>query len=127
MLFLDLATAPTGKGHVLSTDGDMSDEFAVEWDCKDKTVRWGAMWTRDRDFNQVDRHPAPPDVAGWHQPKDASEYRVLAVACAKAADRFAIRSVRTKRPPMKATHETLEMVQRGVDPHTALFKALGVR
>jgi hypothetical protein len=127
MLFLDLASEADKKGHVLSTDGSTGDEFSIRWNCSDKTVRWGAMWTRDRQFNQLERHPAPSDVAEWHRANDDSETRVLEIACAKPADRFALRSVKTDRQPIEATYETLELVQKGVRPHDALFKALGVR
>jgi hypothetical protein len=127
MLFLDLATASEAKGHVLSTDGETGDEFAVEWNCQRKTVRWGAMWTRDSDFNQVDRHPATKNLAEWHAARDDSEHRVLEVACAKPADRFSLRSVKTDRQPIEATHYTLELVQKGTQPHEALFRALAIR
>ena len=126
MLFLDLANETNGKGHVLSTDGNTGDEFSLEWNCRDKAVRWGALWTRDRDFNQLERHPASKDVAEWHLAKGEPETRVLEVACAKSADRYALRSVKTDRQPIKATYETLNLVHQGIQPHEALFRALGV-
>lgn len=126
MLFLDLAHASDGEGHILSTDGDSGDEFAVQWNCKNGTVRWGAMWIRDRDFNQVERRAAPKDLREWHTAKDASETRLLQIACAKPSDRSALRSVKSDRQPIEATKKTLEAVRKGVKPHEALFTALGV-
>lgn len=126
MLFLDLATASAGEGHMLSTDGDTGDEFTVEWNCQDKTVRWGAMWTRDRDFNQLERSPAPKNLGDWHLATETNETRLLEIACAKPHDRLALRSVMTGRQPIKATQEALQAVRNGVQPHEALLRALGV-
>jgi len=126
MLFLDLAHEPASKGHVLSTDGSTGDEFTVEWSCKDKTVRWGEMWTRDKDFNQIERRPAPKKLDGWHSAKDTTERRIIEVACVKPSGRFALRSVKTNRQPIRATREALDAISKGTQPHVALFKSLGV-
>ena len=79
MLFLDLAHEQASKGHLLSTDGNTGDEFALEWSCKDKTVRWGEMWSKDQNFDQIERRPAPTEMGQWHRATEASELRVLEV------------------------------------------------
>lgn len=126
MLYLDLADTSSGKGHLLSTDGKTGDEFKIEWRCATGEVRWGAMWKRDREFNQLERSPAPNDLKVWHAARNDSERRVVEIACAPPAKRLSLRSAKTERSPIPATAMALEAVHAGKPPKDALFEALGV-
>jgi hypothetical protein len=132
MTFLDLSDQANSEGHLLLVDraGEAEAteqlEYEVEWDCGEGLISMGEAWTKDEDLQQIERLPAPDEEEALHAPKDAIERDAFNLACATADERVQIRTFRVDISPVAMTQRAFSLVDRGVQPHSALFQAAGL-
>lgn len=129
MTFLDLSSAESGHGHLLSTyalkqkNNIAADEFRIEWNCKTKVISWLEVWTLDDEMLQIERRTSPDDMSKPHSPRSANEKRILSLACSSMTERADMQTLRAERPPIQVTRLATKLVSMGVKPFSALLLA----
>ena len=126
MAFADLE-GDGRKGHILIVERvpeeAPSTEFNVTWSCKPQQIAWGTAWTRDEDFNQMDRSPAPKELKQLHAPGNPMELQFLTLACSEHRQTLQVIRLRENRSPYELTHDAFDMVANGISPPEALQRA----
>lgn len=127
MAYADLHMAAQGKGHILiverKSDEAPQTEFAVQWDCHKGQIAWGEAWTRDENFDQMDRSPAPADLRELHPPKNPMEVQFVELACKQGKALPQTFQLTKDQSPLELTKVAFDEVARGVQPHVALRRA----
>ena len=129
MTFLDLSEAKHSEGHLLLVERVPDEEitgrleYEFSWSCQKNMVRWGTMWEKDDDLEQVQRHPAPKDQSQLHVPKNVMEGDALSLACANPSERKKLRTLQIDRSPVRFANDAFKMVEDGARPFDALMKA----
>ena len=124
MAFADLRSASDSKGHILIVERIVENapqtEFNVTWKCNPRRISWGEAWTRDGDFNQLDRSPAPKTQALAHAPSNPMENEFLGLACASGHRAPRTLRLSAQTSPLKFASYTFVLVAQGVPPPQAL-------
>jgi hypothetical protein len=127
MAFADLKKSDKFTGHILLVERMPTDapatEFDVKWSCAPQQIAWGDAWTRNQDFDQIDRSPAPRDLRKIHAAKDPMESQFLKLACSSTRQVPLVFKLRADRSPIELAQDAFKLVAGGVAPPAALRRS----